>query len=323
MATPKEKIMNLTGKKVLLTGGSGFLGRVILRKLKERGAVVYAPRSTMMDLMDTINTKVVLRCEKPEIVIHSAAYYGGLGVNGTYPADIFFRNTLMYANVLEASKEFGVKKVVMIGTACSYPDGLDILREEDLWEGPVHKSVQNYGSVKKMMQIGIESYKKQYNMDGIHILLANLYGEWDSYNPERSHVVAALIRKFVEAKINYSAEVNVWGSGRPIREFLYVGDAAEGIVQATERYNDIEPLNIGTGVGTPIIDLTTYIALITGYKGDIVWNTSQPDGQYKKIFDISKMKAILDWEPETKLADGLRGTIEWFEENYKKAIERW
>lgn len=316
--------MNLEGKKVLVTGSSGFLGRVIVRKLhKGRGALVFIPRSTEMDLMDFGSTLDCLSRYKPEVVIHSAAYYGGLGINSKYPAEIFFQNTIMYANILEVSRLVEVEKLVMVGTACSYPDGLEILKEEDLWNGAVHKSVQNYGGVKKMMQIGIESYNKQYGLNGIHVLLANLYGEWDSYNPERSHVVAALIRKFVEAKMFNKESVEVWGSGRPIREFLYVDDAAEGIVRATEKYDDISPLNIGTGIGTSIVELVHKIKFVTEYTGKVVWLADKPDGQYKKIFDITKMVNLLGWKTEMPLIGGLKRTCDWFRDNYDEAIKRY
>jgi len=315
--------MNLEGKKVLLTGGSGFLGRVIKRKLLLKDVELFAPRSSEMNMLDFRQVLEYFTEVDPEIVIHSGAYYGGLGINRMYPAEIFFQNTLFYAHILEASKLVDAKKVVMVGTACSYPDGLEILKEEDLWSGAVHKSVQNYGGVKKMMQIGIESYKNQYGMDGIHVLLANLYGEWDSYNPERSHVVSALIRKFVEAKMFDRPEVGVWGTGRPIREFLYVEDAGEGIVRATEMYDDISPLNIGTGIGTSIKELVNLIAYVTEYNGKIVWESDKPDGQYKKIFSTEKMERVLNWKPEMPLIGGLKRTCKWFEDNYEEAIKRF
>ena len=316
-------MINLKNKKILVTGGSGFLGRVICKKLEERGAKVLAPRSTEMDLLSRASVENYFYEHDFDFVIHSAAYYGGLGINSTYPADIFYRNTIMYANVLEACAGINLDKIVLIGTACAFPDGLEILKEEDLWSGPVHKSVQNYGAVKKMMQIGLESYNKQHGLNGNHVLLANLYGEWDSYNPERSHVVAALIRKFVEAKMNNDSSVEIWGSGRPIREFLYIQDAAEGIVRATESYDDIEPMNIGTGIGTSIKGLVELIVEITEYNGEIVANVDKPDGQYKKIFDVTKMRDKLGWGPPTSLANGLIKTINWFEENYDEAIKRW
>jgi GDP-L-fucose synthase len=314
--------MRLKDKRVLLTGGSGFLGRIVKRKLEQKGAKVFAPRSYEMNLLDFQNVQNYFDGIQPELVIHSAALYGGLGINKNSPADIFYENTVMYANILECASLWS-DKIVCVGTACSYPDGLDILKEEDLWKGPVHKSVQNYGGVKKMMQIGLESYHTQYGMDGIHVLLANLYGPWDSYNPERSHVVAALIRKFVEAYWG-GEDVTCWGTGKPIREFLYVEDAAEGIIRAIEEYDDIEPLNIGTGIGTSIKELTELIAKITGMTEDkIHWDSDKPDGQYKKIFDVSKMKEVLNWEPQTSLKEGLIETIEWFKTNYDEAIKRW
>jgi len=316
-------MINLRNRRILVTGGNGFLGRVIVDKLREKEAIVLSPRSSEMNLMDIVDTFIYFYRNKPDIVIHSAAYYGGLGINSTYPADIFFKNTIMYANLFEACKNYWVDRVLCVGTACSYPDGLKTLREEDLWKGPVHKSVQNYGCVKKMMQIGLEAYKKQYGLDGFMVLLANLYGPGDSYNPERSHVVAALIRKFVEAKRENKKSVEVWGSGRPIREFLYVDDAAEGVIRALETYSDIEPLNIGTGQGCCISTLVDFIVEMTKYRGEVKWDSSKPDGQYEKIFDVKKLSEKLNWLPETSLEIGLKKTIKWFEENYDVAIKKW
>ena len=231
----------------------------------------------------------------------------------------------MGTNIIEASRRGGVKKFVGIGTACAYPDGIEepMNEERDFWSGPLHPSVVHYGGVKKMMQVQCEAYNKQYGFNGIHLIMTNLYGEWDTYNPERSHVVAALIRKFVEAKISGKSWVEVWGSGKPVREFMYVGDAAEGIIRATEIYDDTSPLNIVMGVGTKIIQLVAMIKIIVRYQGDVIWNAEKPDGQMVKIFDTTKMKEVLNWEPKTKLIDGLGHTIKWFEENYDEAIKRW
>jgi len=317
--------MEIKGKRVLITGGAGFLGRRIAERVwAKKPSFMFIPRKKGYDLTDLKKVREMMDRHRPNIVIHSAAYYGGIWINKKYPADIYFQNLIMGANIIEAAKDYGVEKFVGIGTACSYPGYLEgELKEENLWDGPCHESVRNYGMTKKMMQIQCEAYKKQYGFNGIHLLLANLYGEWDSYNPERSHVVAALIRKFVEAKKDNAPSVEVWGTGSPIREFLYVGDAADGIIKATELYDDTEPLNIGTGIGTSIRELVEMISEIVDFKGEIIWDSSKPDGQAKKIFDISKMKKELNWVPEISLKEGLRRTIEWFDKNYQKAIERW
>lgn len=317
--------MNLENKGVLVTGGSGFLGRVIVEKLLERNAVVITPRSENYNLERFEDALAVINRYKPDIVIHSAAFYGGLGINYARPGEVYFKNMTMGTNIIEASYRGNVKKFVGIGTGCAYPDGIEIPmnEERDFWSGPLHPSVTQYGGVKKMMQVQCEAYKKQYGFNGIHLVLTNLYGEWDSYNPDRSHVVPALIRKFVEAKMNKESPVGIWGTGKPIREFLYVKDAAEGIVRATELYDDVRPLNIATGIGTQIKELVTKIQLITEYSGNVIWDNSKPDGQMVKVFDITKMKKVLNWQPETDLCDGLKKTIYWFEENYEQAIKRW
>ena len=319
------------GLKVVVTGGTGFLGRVIVEKLTEQGAIPLVPTRNPQvssfarcDLTNFRQTLGYMERVEPHLVIHCAAYYGGIWINKMYPGEIYFKNLIMGANVIEACRQARVPKFVGVGTACSYPGYLvGELKEEDLWSGPCHESVRNYGMTKKMMQVQCEAYKKQYDFSGIHLLLANLYGEWDSYNPERSHVVAALIRKFVEAKMKQASSVEVWGSGTPIREFLYVRDAAEGIIRAAKDYDDVSPVNIGTGVGTSIKELVEAIAEITEFDGEIIWDRSKPDGQLKKIFDIRKMEKELGWKPETSLKEGLQHTIKWFVKNYTEAIKRW
>jgi len=317
--------MNLESKGILITGASGFLGRVIVKKLLERGAVVVTPRSEEYNLERFEDALALINRFKPDVVIHSAAFYGGLGINYARPGEVYFKNMTMGTNIIEASYRGGVKKFVGIGTGCAYPDGIEIPmnEERDFWNGPLHPSVTQYGGVKRMMQVQCEAYKKQYGFNGIHLVLTNLYGEWDSYNPDRSHVVPALIRKFVEAKTNKKPMVEIWGTGKPIREFLYVKDAAEGIIRATELYDDVRPLNIATGIGTRIEELVTKIQHITEYSGNVIWDSSKPDGQMVKTFDITKMKEVLNWQPKTDLYDGLKKTIKWFEENYDEAIKRW
>ena len=316
--------MSLKGRRILITGGSGFLGRVLVKKLEKIGAHVFVCRSKHYDLVDYKACGRLFRYMVPNIVIHLAAFYGGIEINQKYPARIYFKNLIMGANVIEMCRRWDVEKFVGIGTACSYPGYLEgDLKEENLWDGPCYESVRNYGATKKMLQIQCEAYKKQYGLNGIHLILANLYGEWDSYNPERSHVVAALIRKFVEAKMNGDDVVRVWGDGKPIREFIYVGDVADAIMRATDVYNDLSPLNIGTGIGTSIKELVGLIMMLTNYKGSLYWDTKMLSGQPKKILDITKMKKVLEWEPKTLLQDGLKATISWFEQNYTEAIKRW
>jgi len=310
-------------KKVLVTGGAGFLGAPIVELLRHNGAEVFVPRKRDYNL---IHLSDGLRCfaeHRPEIVIHSAAFYGGIWINQMYPAQIYYENLMMAANVIEACRLSDVKKFVGIGTACSYPGYLTgELNEKDLWNGEVHDTVRNYGTVKKMMQLQCWAYKKQYGFNGIHLILTNLYGPGDTYNPDRSHVVAALIRKFVEAKQRSDATVEIWGTGRPIREFLYVHDAAAAIVCAAEMCDDVEPMNIGTGIGTSIRELAETTQAVSGFAGQLTWNTEKPDGQMKKILDVRKMKNVLQWEPPTSLRDGLAQTIEWYIANKETADAR-
>ncbi|RJP73667.1 MAG: GDP-L-fucose synthase [Candidatus Zixiibacteriota bacterium] len=312
------------GKNVVVTGGSGFLGSHVVEILEAEGARVTVPRKRDFNLMTLDGS---LRCfleARPDLVIHGAAFYGGIWINQVHPGRIYYENLVMGANVIEACRLAGVKKFVGVGTACSYPGYLEgLLSEERLWDGPLHDSVRNYGLTKKMMQVQCWAYQKQYGFNGIHLILTNLYGPRDSYNPQRSHVVAALIRKFVEAEMTRAPEVEVWGTGKPIREFLYVQDCAEGIVRAAEVYDEVEPLNLGTGLGTSIRELTDLTHELSGFQGQIRWNADKPDGQMVKILDVSKMKKALGWQPPTSLRDGLEKTIHWYREHKAEADERF
>ncbi|GIW89089.1 MAG: GDP-L-fucose synthase [Isosphaeraceae bacterium] len=315
-----------SGKRVTVTGGAGFLGQHVVRRLRSYGAEVYVPRKRDYDLT---TLDAALRCllEHPcDMLIHAAAYYGGIGINVHEPGRLYYQNLVMGANLMEAARLAKVAKVVNIGTACSYPGYLEgHLREEDLWAGPCHASVVNYGLTKKMLAVQGLAYKKQYGLDSIHLILTNLYGPGDSYNPERSHVVAALIRKWVEAELARAPSIEVWGTGKPIREFLYVEDCADAIVLAAERYQDTAmPLNIGTGKGTSIRELVETINDLTGYAGTITWNTDKPDGAAMKVLDVSRMKAALDgWTPPTDLRQGLAKTIAWYRAHKAEADAKW
>jgi GDP-L-fucose synthase len=270
--------------------------------------------------------RAFLERERPERVIHSAAYYGGLGINGVEPATIYFRNIMMGANLFEAARHVdAIRKIVVVGTACSYPGRLEnLMREEDFWAGPVHGSVENYGLTKKIMSVQGRAYHKQFGLASIHLVLTNLYGPWDSYNPHRSHVVAALVRKFVEAKRAGAPDVRLWGTGSPVREFLYVEDCAEAILEAGDVYTDLDqPLNIGTGIGTSIRELAETIRDLTGFRGALVWESDKPDGQAMKILDPARARATLVWRPTHSLRDGLARTIAWYDANKAAADARW
>jgi GDP-L-fucose synthase len=259
-------------------------------------------------------------------MFHAAAYYGGIGINVAQPARLYYENLVMGANLMEAARLARVGKFVAIGTACSYPGYLEgDLKEEDLWAGPCHASVINYGLTKKMMAVQAQAYKRQYGLDSIHLILTNLYGPGDSYNPERSHVVAALVRKWVEAEMAGAPSIEVWGTGAPVREFLYVEDCADAIVLAAEKYDDAAtPLNIGTGVGTSIRELAETINAVTGYRGRLLWNADKPDGAAKKVLDVARMRRVFDgWTPPTRLRDGLEKTIAWYRANKAQADAKW
>ena len=230
----------------------------------------------------------------------------------------------MGANLMEAARLAGVKKVVQIGTACAYPGYLEnLLKEENFWDGPPHETVWNYGLTKKMMSVQGWAYKKQYGMDSIHLILTNLYGPGDSYNPDRSHVAAALVRKFVEAADEGRRAVEVWGTGKPVREFLYVEDCADAILRAAERYDELTPMNLGPGAGVSIRELAELIRDVTGFRGELEWNTSKPDGQMVKVLDVTRMQQRLDWTPPTSLREGLTRTVAWYRANKAEADKKF
>ncbi len=315
-----------SGKRVTITGGAGFLGQHVVKRLESFGAKVFGPRQRDYNL---VSLDACLRCllEHPcDVLIHAAAFYGGIGINQTEPAKLYYTNLVMGANVMEAARLAKVAKVVNVGTACSYPGYLEgHLKERDLWSGPCHQSVVNYGLTKKMLAVQGEAYKKQYGLSSIHLILTNLYGPGDSYNTERSHVVAALIRKWVEADMAMAPEIEVWGTGKPVREFIYVEDCADAIILASEKYHDVTlPLNIGTGIGTSIKALVETINAVTGYRGKIAWNADRPDGAMMKVLDVDRMKHELDgWAPPTDLATGLTKTIAWYRANKAQADAKW
>jgi GDP-L-fucose synthase len=313
-------------KRVTVTGGAGFLGRHLVRRLEGYGARVYVPRQRDYNL---VSPDAALRCllEHPcDVLFHAAAYYGGIGINQAEPGKLYYTNLVMGAGLMEAARLARVAKVVNIGTACSYPGYLEgHLKEQDLWAGPCHASVVNYGLTKKMLAVQGEAYQRQYGLDSIHLILTNLYGPGDSYNPERSHVVAALVRKWVEAEMAASPSLEVWGTGSPVREFIYVEDCADAIVLAAEKYNDVSlPLNIGTGIGTSIRELAETLSAVTGFRGKIVWNRDKPDGAMMKVLDVTRMKQMLDgWTPPTSLEAGLGKTIAWYRANKAEADAKW
>jgi len=308
--------VQVRGKRVMVTGGGGFLGTHLLARFKRAGADVAAPRSAECDLTLREGARAAFERSRPAVVVHAAADVGGIGYNRLYPADIFRNNLTMTCNVLEACRRHGVEKLVIIGSACAYPgDVTGTLNEADFLAGPMHPSVECYGFSKRGLYLGARAYREQYGFDSIFLVLTNLYGPHDKFDPDESHVVAALVRKFAEAAERGGPVVECWGTGAPIREFLYAPDCAEAVLRAAERYDAPEPLNIGTGIGTSIRELAEMLARITGFEGELRWDASKPDGAMKKVLDVSRMKEALDWRPPTGLQDGLRATVEWYRAN--------
>ncbi len=313
------------GKRVLVTGGAGFLGSHIVDLLRQEEVCeqVIVPRKRDYDFVRLEDAERCLSEYSPQILIHCAAYYGGIWINQLYPGRIYYEKLVMGANVMEAARKVGVEKFVSIGTACSYPGYLEnYLSEKNLWDGIPHETVVNYGLTKKMMAIQGWAYKKQYGLNSVHLILTNLYGPRDTFNQTRAHVVSALLRKFVEAKQAVHNTVEIWGTGRPVREFLFVMDCAKAILLASERCNDTLPMNIGTGVGTSVRELAQLIQRLVGFQGELVWNREKPDGQLKKVLDVTLMRETLRWIPPTTLEEGLRKTIDWYVQNKPEADAR-
>ncbi len=304
--------------KFLLTGGAGFLGSFIVDKLIEKGVKkqdIRIPRSKNHDLRTWENCKEVVK--DIDIVIHLAARVGGIGFNMKYPADLFYDNAMMGIQLLEASRLAGVKKFIGMGTVCSYPKFTPVpFKEDDLWNGFPEETNSPYGIAKKILLVQQQAYRAQYGFDSIYLIPVNLYGPRDHFDPEDSHVIPALILKFSEAKRNNEGKVTVWGTGRVSREFLYVEDAAQAILDATENYNNPEPVNIGTSEEIMIKDLVDLIKDLVGYKGNIVWDSEKPDGQPKRKLDVSKAEQQFGFKSTINLEQGLQKTITWFNNNY-------
>ena len=305
--------MELRDKRVLVTGGAGFLGSYVVEKLRQRGCQsVSVPRSLEYDLRDRDAVFRLYQNTRPDIVIHLAAVVGGIGANRMNPGRFFYDNAIMGIQVMEYGRQFEVEKFVAIGTICAYPKSTPTpFKETDLWNGYPEETNAPYGLAKKMMLVQAQAYRDQYGFNAIYLLPVNLYGPGDNFDLETSHVIPALIRKCLEAKENGQKEVVLWGDGSPTREFLYVEDAAEGIVLATEHYNGAEPVNLGTGEEISILELARIIASEVGFVGDIVWDTTKPNGQPRRCLDVTRARELFGFQASHRLPDGIRKTVAW------------
>ncbi len=302
------------GKSVMVTGGAGFLGRNVVASLRERGVTqIFTPRSAAFDLREKEGIIRALNAGRPDIIIHLAAVVGGIGANRARPGTFFYDNAMMGIQLIEQARLAGVEKFVTVGTVCAYPKHTPTpFKEDDLWNGYPEETNAPYGLAKKMLLVQGQAYREQYGFNVIHLLPVNLYGPDDNADPASSHVIPALIRKFVEANERGAKTVVAWGTGSASREFLHVEDAAEGIVLASERYDGTAPVNLGAGREITIRDLAETIGRLCDFDGEIVWDSAQPDGQPRRAMDVSRARELFGFEAKHDFEEGLRGTIEQF-----------
>jgi GDP-L-fucose synthase len=301
--------------RIIVTGGSGFLGRAVVARLERAGyRNIVVPRSREYDLTREEAVERLYADHPPEAVIHLAAHVGGIGANRANPGSFFYDNLAMGALLMEHARRRGCRKFVAIGTVCAYPKHTPVpFREEDLWNGYPEETNAPYGLAKKMLLVQAQAYRQQYGFNAIYLLPVNLYGPHDNFDPESSHVIPALIKKFVEAKEREEPTVTAWGDGSPTREFVYVDDAAEAIYLALEKYDGHEPVNVGSSFEISIRDLTETIARVVGYDGGIVWDTSKPNGQPRRKLDVSRAERLFGFRASISFEDGLRRTLEWYQ----------
>ena len=311
------------GRRVMVTGGGGFLGRAVVKRLKSAGAdEVFVPRSREYDLRTLGGIESALVEGRPQMVIHLAAVVGGIGANRENPGRFFYENAVMGIQLMEEARLAGVEKFVTIGTVCSYPKFTPVpFREDDLWNGYPEETNAPYGLAKKMLLVQGQAYRQQYGFNVIHLIPVNLYGPGDNFDPASSHVIPALIKKCVDAREAGDPFIEVWGTGSASREFIYVEDAARGIVMAAELHEGPEPVNLGVGSEIAVRDLVGLIVELTGFAGDVQWDTSKPDGQPRRALDTTRAAQGFGFEAQTPFRDGLRAAIGWYESMIKELHE--
>ena len=309
--------------RTLITGGGGFLGSHLVDRVRRDGVEPFVARRRDYDLTRAADVERLFDTASPELVIHLAAEVGGIGANRDNPGRYWYANLLMGAHVIEQARRSGIAKVVLLGTICAYPKLAPIpFREDDLWDGYPEETNAPYGVAKKALLVGAQAYREQYGLDAVYLLPVNLYGPRDNFDLASSHVIPALIRKMVDAQETGEHEIVLWGDGSPTREFLYVEDAAEGIWLAAQRYDGAEPVNLGTGAEISIRELAELIAELTGFGGDITWDTSKPNGQPRRKLDVSRAEELFGFRARTSLRDGLERTVEWYRTTAMHAAAR-
>ena len=310
------------GRRVTVTGGAGFLGSAVVRRLHEAGATeIFVPRVEDYDLRNPADIDRALADGRPDLVIHLAAVVGGIGANRENPGRFFYDNAIMGIQLIERSRLAGVAKLLTVGTVCSYPKLTPVpFREDDLWNGYPEETNAPYGLAKKMLLVQSQAYRDQYGFNAIYLIPVNLYGPGDNFDPGSSHVIPALIKKCVDARERGDAFIEAWGTGSASREFLYVEDAARGIVLAAERYDGRDPVNLGVGSELTIRDLTELIVRLTGFRGEVRWDPTRPDGQPRRALETSRAREAFGFTSRTPFEDGLRATIEWYEARRSPAL---
>tara|TARA_Y100001933_G_scaffold186091_1_gene185044 strand:- start:217 stop:1167 length:951 start_codon:yes stop_codon:yes gene_type:complete len=310
----------LKDKTVVVTGGAGFLGREVCRHLEPfQPKSIFVPRSKVYDLRQREAIEQLMADSNPDIVVHLAAIVGGIEANRLNPGRFFYENAIMGVELIEQARRFDVEKFVSIGSICAYPKFTPVpFREDDIWNGYPEETNAPYGLAKKMLLVQSQAYRQQYNMNAITLFPVNLYGPGDNFDLQSSHVIPALIRKVCEAMQSGEKEIEVWGTGSASREFLYVADAAEGIVKATLDYEDAEPVNLGSGYEITIRELAEMVCEVCGFGGEIVWNHDKPDGQPRRCLDTNRARECFGFEAQTKLRDGILSTVNWFRQQRSK-----